>query len=75
MSQGHTRLHSQSQAWETMLSQHAMHQPITGLGIHAIPEWNAVDTPYKTACRSSEYGRRGEGRLLWFLSLELSVNH
>ena len=42
-------LNSQSQACEMMLSQHAMHQPITGLGGDAIPECSTANTPYKRA--------------------------
>ena len=45
-------LNSQSLAWEMMLSQHVMHQPITALGNDAIPECNAANTPYKRACIS-----------------------
>ena len=37
---------SQSHALEMMLSQHAMCQPITGLGNDAIPACNAANTPY-----------------------------
>ena len=49
-----------------MLSQHAMHQPITDLGNDAITECNAATTPYKRACRSSERqdGRRVETSLI-----------
>ena len=43
--QDHAWLHSQSQAWKMMLSQHAVHQPITGLGDDIIPECNATNTP------------------------------
>ena len=50
-------LNSQSQAWEMILSQHAIPQPITGLGNDVIP----AKTPYKGACRSSE---NGDGRRL-----------
>ena len=52
---------SQSKAWEMMLSQHAMHQPITGLGSDAIPACNAVNTPYQKPAEAQN-NRRGEGR-------------
>ena len=39
-------LDSQSQAWEMMLSWHAIWQPITGLESNAIPTCNAVENPY-----------------------------
>ena len=42
--QDHAWLHSLSQAWEVMLSKHAMCQAITGLGSDAIPAYNAVNT-------------------------------
>ena len=54
-------LNSQSKAWETILYQHAMHKPITGLGNGVIPEFHAVNTPYKRVWRSSEM-RQEEGR-------------
>ena len=54
-------LNSQSQAWQMMLSQHAMHQPITGLGNEAILECNGANTPYIGSCRSSEKERQEEG--------------
>ena len=47
-------LNSQAQAWEMMLSQHAMDQPITGLRNYVIPKCNAAKTPYIRACSSSE---------------------
>ena len=50
-------------------------QPITGLGSDAIPAYNAVKTlPIKEPAKAQK-DEEGEGRLLWFLSLELSVNH
>ena len=55
-------LNSQLQAWEMMPSQHAMHQPLTGLESDAIPECNAANTPHKRDWRSSEKGRWEEGR-------------
>ena len=50
---------SQLQAWEMMLSQHAMCQPIKGLGSNDTPEYNAANTPHIRASRSSE---REDGR-------------
>ena len=38
---------SQLQAWEMTPSQHAMHQPITGLENDAITESNEANTPIK----------------------------
>ena len=52
-------LNSQSQAWEMMLSQNTMCQPIIALGSDAILACNAVSSPHKRACRSSE---QQEGR-------------
>ena len=49
-------LNSQSQAWEMMPSQHAMHQPITGKRDDITPKWNAANTPYIRASRSSKGG-------------------
>ena len=37
-------MYNQLQAWEVMLSQHAMHWPITGWGNDAIPACNSVKT-------------------------------
>ena len=70
------RLHSQLQAWEVKLLQHAMCQPITGLGSNAIPACNAVKTLSikEPAIAKKGIGGRGQ-RLHWFLSLELLVNH
>ena len=63
-------MRSQSQAWEMMLSQHAICQPITGLGSDAIPACNAVNTPYKEPAEAQKDREKGRGyRLLWFLSI------
>ena len=49
-----------------MLSQHAMHQSITGLGEDIIPECNAADTPYKkpTEAQNNREGERVETSLV-----------
>ena len=45
-----------------MLSQHAMHQPITGLGSDAIPASNAVKTlPIKEPAEAQK-DEEGDGR-------------
>ena len=50
-------------------------QPLTGLGSDAISACNAVKTlPIKESAEALKDEER-EGRLLWFLSLELLVNH
>ena len=43
---------SQSQAWEMILSQHAMHKPVTGLGNDTIPECNAANNPIKESAEA-----------------------
>ena len=55
-------LNSQSQAWEMMLSQHAICQPITGLGNNAIPECNAANAPLKEPAEAQKDKTGGGGR-------------
>ena len=55
-------MHSQSQAWEVMLSQHAMCQPIIALEDHIISACNAVKTlPIKEPVEAQK-DEEGEGR-------------
>ena len=71
--QGQTWLHGQSQAWEVKLFQHAMCQSITGLESNAIPACNAVKTLSIKEPAEAQKDEEVEGRLLWFLNLELVV--
>ena len=47
--------------WEIMLSQHAMHQPITGLGNDSVSACNQLTLPIKEPAEAQN-DRRGEGR-------------
>ena len=59
-----------------MLSQHAMHQPITGLGSDAIPACNTVKTVPIKEPAEAEKDEEGEGRdFPGSLGLELLVSH
>ena len=51
-------------------------QPITGLGSDAIPACNAVNTPYKRACRSQECqeGRDFSGSLAQAFGKPLNIS-
>ena len=56
-------MHSQSQAWKVMLSQHVMCQPIIGLGSNAIPACNAVKTlTIKEPAEDQNDREEGQGR-------------
>ena len=66
---------SQSQAKEVKLSQHAVHQAITGLGSNVIPTYSAVKTLPIQEPAEAQKDEEGEGRDFCFLSLEISVNH